>query len=140
DAVDEAIRAGVRQRVRLRVGGKSDGDHGAPVEIEGCVRLIADGRFRNRGPMRDGLVDDQGRTVVLDAGPLILVLTERKMPMWNLEQLRSLGIEPSRLGIIVVKGAVAHQAAYGPIAAAMIEVATRGCCAGDVRQFNYQNI
>jgi microcystin degradation protein MlrC len=140
EAVAQAIGAGVRERVRLRLGGKADRDHGDPVWVEGEVRLIADGRFLNRGPMRDGLVDDQGRTVVLECGPLLLVLTERKMPMWNLEQLRSLGIEPTRLGIIVVKGAVAHRAAYGPIAAEMIEVATSGACAGDVRQFTYQNV
>ena len=34
----------------------------------------------------------------------------------------------------------AHQAAYGPIAARMIEVATSGSCAGDVRQFQYHNV
>lgn len=140
ESVHAAIAAGVREQVRLRVGGKTDRMHGEPVAVEGRVRLIADGVFRNRGPMRDGLVDDQGRTAVVECGPLLLVLTERRMPMWNLEQLRSLGIEPSRLGIIVVKGAVAHRAAYGPVAAEMIEVDTAGACAGDVRRFEYHQI
>ncbi len=140
EAVAACLAAGVRQPVALQVGGKSDSLHGAPVRVEGRVRLLADGVFRNRGPMRDGLTDDQGRTAVVEAEGLLLVLTERKLPMWNLEQLRTLGIEPTRLGVIVVKGAVAHQAAYGPIAAEMIEVETPGACAGDVRSFSYRSI
>jgi microcystin degradation protein MlrC len=90
--------------------------------------------------MRDGLLDDMGQTVVLEVGGNTLVLTERKLPMWNLQQLRSLGIEPTRQRIIVCKGAVAHRAAYQPIASQMLEVETPGACAGDVRQFRYENI
>ena len=67
-------------------------------------------------------------------------LTERKLPMWNLQQLRSCGVEPSEQRIIVCKGAIAHRAAYAPIAERMIEVETPGSCSGDVRRFPYQNI
>lgn len=140
EAVAECLRAGVGAAVRLRVGGKVDRLHGEPVPVEGTVRLLSDGRFRNRGAMRDGLVDDMGRTAVVDAAGLTLVLTERKLPMWNLQQLRSLGIEPAQQRIIVCKGAIAHRAAYGPIAARIIEVETPGCCAGDVRRFEYHNV
>jgi len=37
--------------------------------------------------------------------------------MWNLQQLRALGIEPTKLRIVVVKAAIAYRAAYCPIAA-----------------------
>jgi len=140
EAVAECGRVGVRSPVRLTVGGKVDRMHGEPLTVEGTVRLLADGIYRNRGPMRDGLVDDMGRTAVVDVCGLTLVLTERKQPMWNLEQLRSLGIEPTRQRIIVCKGAVAHRAAYAPIASRMIEVETPGSCAGDVRSFEYHHI
>jgi len=140
EAVAECLKAGVRETVRLRVGGKVDRLHGEPVEVEGRVRALTDGVFRNRGPMRDGLVDDMGRTAVLDVRGVTLILTERKLPQWNLEQLRSVGVEPARQRIIVCKGAIAHRAAYEPIAARMIEVETPGSCAGDVRRFQYENI
>jgi microcystin degradation protein MlrC len=139
-AVECCVRAGVRERVNLRVGGKTDGMHGAPISVAGRVRALTDGIFRNIGPMRDGLVDDMGRTAVLDVDGLLLVLTERKLPQWNLEQLRSVGIEPSRQRIIVCKGAIAHRAAYEPIASRLIEVETPGSCAGDVRRFEYRNV
>ncbi|MBM3947578.1 MAG: hypothetical protein FJ315_09330, partial [SAR202 cluster bacterium] len=140
EAVAACVRAGVRADVRLRVGGRVDRMHGDPVEVEGRVRLVADGVFRNRGPMRDGLVDDMGRTAVLETAGVTLVLTERRLAMWNLEQLRAVGIEPRYQNVIVCKGAIAHRAAYAPIARRLIEVETPGSCAGDIRQFTYHHI
>lgn len=140
EAVDCSIAAGIRERVRLRVGGKTDRHHGEPVEIAGVVRTISDGVFRNIGPMRDGVVDDQGRTVVIDTGSVLVVLTERRMPMWNLQQLRALGIEPTRLRIIVVKAAIAYRAAYVPVARRIIEVDTPGLAAADIRRFSYKRL
>jgi len=140
DAVQRAMDAGVGQRVKLCVGGKTDKQHGEPVAIEGVVRTLHDGVFRNIGPMWDGLVCNQGRTAVIDTGRILVVVTERRMPMWNLQQLRVLGIEPSRLRIILVKGAIAHRAAYGPIARRMIEVDTPGVTAADLRRFHYQRL
>ena len=140
EAVAAAVEAGVRERVRVRVGGKIDNHHGGPVEIEGVVRTLSNGVFRNIGPMREGVVDDQGRTAVIDTGGILVVLTERRMPMWNIEQLRSLGIEPTRLRIIVVKAALAHRAAYIPIAARNIDVDTPGLAAAEVQRFTYHKL
>jgi microcystin degradation protein MlrC len=126
--------------VKLAVGAKCDSYHGEPVVIEGVVRTISDGVFRNIGPMRDGLLEDQGRTAVIDTAGVLVVLTERRMPMWNLQQLRALGIEPTRLRIIVVKGAIAHRAAYGPIARLMVEVDTPGLAPADIRRLQYKRL
>jgi microcystin degradation protein MlrC len=139
-AVAAAVGAGVRQRVRLPVGAKVDTFHGSPVEIEGVVRTISGGVFKNIGPMRDGVIDDQGRTAVVDTGGVLVVLTERRMPMWNLQQLRAIGIEPTSLSIVVVKAAIAYRAAYVPIAQRIIEVDTPGLAAADVRTFSYKRV
>jgi microcystin degradation protein MlrC len=140
EACAASIAAGVRQEVTLRVGGKCDRHHGQPVQITARVRVLSDGKFRNIGPLRDGVPEDQGRTAVLDTGGVLVVLTERRMPMWNLQQLRALGIEPVHLRIIVVKAAIAYRAAYSPIAAKIIEADTPGLSAADVRQFHYSKL
>lgn len=140
ESVARAVETGVRNRSSFRLGGKNDPEHGTPVQIEGEVKLISDGRYTNVGPMRDGIVDDMGRTAVLACGGVTVVVTERRMPMWNLEQLRSLGVEPTRLHVIVVKAAVAHRAAYGPIANAMIDVDTPGITALDLRRFTFTRL
>jgi len=139
-AVEACIAAGVREKLTLKVGGKCDRLHGEAVEIHGTVRLLSDGVYCNAGPMRDGVVEDQGRTAVVDSGGVLVVLTERRMPMWNLQQLRALGIEPTRLRIVVVKAAIAYRAAYEPIAAKIIEVDTPGLSTADVRRLHYTRL
>jgi microcystin degradation protein MlrC len=114
ETVAEAVKTGVRGRARFTVGAKIDQHHGTPVEIEATVRTLSDGIFKNIGPMRDGVVDDQGRTAVLEADGILIVATERRMPMWNLEQL--------------------------PIAHRIIEVDTPGLAAADVRRFAFKNL
>lgn len=139
-AVAACNAIGVRRKTRLRVGANLDRHHGEPVGIEGTVRLLSDGVYRNMGDMRHGVLEDQGRTAVIDTAGILVVLTERRQPMWNLQQLRSLGIEPSGLRIIVVKAAIAYRAAYLPIAARIIEVDTPGLSAADIRRFNYTRL
>lgn len=140
EAVATCAAAGVRTQVTVTVGAKCDRHHGSPVEITGTVRLLHDGIFRNIGPMRDGVCEDQGRTAMVETSGVLVVLTERRMPMWNLQQLRALGIEPTRLRIVVVKAAIAYRAAYTPIAARIIEVDTPGLAAADVRRFQYKKL
>jgi microcystin degradation protein MlrC len=140
NAVEACIEAGVGESVTVKVGGKQDHHHGEPVEVTGKVRLLSDGIYRNIGPMRDGVLEDQGRTAVIDSDGIIVVLTERRQPMWNLQQLRSIGIEPKTLHIVVVKAAIAYRAAYAPIAERIIEVDTPGLSAADVRHFHYTRL
>ncbi|MGH3429066.1 MAG: MlrC C-terminal domain-containing protein, partial [Terriglobales bacterium] len=139
-AVAACVEAGVGQRVVASVGAKCDCHHGDPVGISGRVRLLSDGVYRNVGPMRDGILEDQGRTAVVDTDGVLVVLTERRMPMWNLHQLRALGIEPRTLRIVVVKAAIAYRAAYSPIARHIIEVDTPGLAAADLSRFDYKRL
>jgi microcystin degradation protein MlrC len=139
-SVAMAIDAGLGSSVKLAVGGKCDSYHGEPVEITGTVELITDGVFRNRGHMRDGILEHMGRTVVIKTTGVTLVLTEIKMPPWNLEQLRSVGISPESVRIIALKSAVAFRAAYEPIARKIIEVNTPGLSSVDLSRFDYKNI
>lgn len=139
-AVETAVGAGVGQQVDLAVGGKCDQFHGDPVQVNGRVTLISDGVFRNRGPMRDGIVERMGRTAVVDAGGIKIVLTEIKMPPWNLELLRSVGISPEHEAIIVLKSAVAFRAAYEPVAGRIIAVNSPGLSSVDLGTFSYKNI
>lgn len=140
EAVEEAVNIGVGQKITFPVGGKCDEFHGEPVSVTGIVKLISDGVFTNRGHMRDGIVENMGRTVVVESDGIKIVITEIKMPPWNLEQLRSVGIEPVNQKIIALKSAVAFRAAYEPMAAKIIEVDSPGLSAVDLTGFKYKNI
>jgi microcystin degradation protein MlrC len=128
EAVHEAAAAGLGGTVETAVGGKVDGRHGAPVRVRGRVLRLTDGRYRTSGTWMTGREFEMGRTAVVKAEEITLVLTERAVPPFHSEQLESVGIEPPDASIIVAKGAVAWRAAYEPIAGHVIEVDTPGIC------------
>lgn len=140
EAVANAIKAGVGEPVTLNVGGKTDSMHGKPVMVRGTVRLISSGEYMHQGSYMTGQVMRMGRTVVLDCDGVTLVLMERKTMPFDARQLRSLGIEPADQKIIVVKSAIAWQAAYGDIAREVIYVDTPGICTANLKTLPYENV
>lgn len=141
EAVQNCIQAGVGNSVSLQVGGKVDTLHGDPVSIQGNVRLIHDGRYEETQPRHGGQrYHDQGLTVVIAVGDSLVVLTSRRQTPFSLQQLLSLGINPTEMRMIVVKAAVAYRAAYEPIAGQIIEVDTPGLTAVNPLHFEYHNV
>jgi microcystin degradation protein MlrC len=141
EAVQSCIQAGVGGMVFLEVGGKADNLHGDPVSIQGNVRLIHDGRYEETQPRHGGQrYHDQGLTVVVAVGDSLVMLTSRRQTPFSLQQLLSLGIDPTTMRMIVVKAAVAYRAAYEPIAGQIIEVDTPGLTAVNPLHFEYHNV
>jgi microcystin degradation protein MlrC len=139
-AVAAAVEAGVGGTMRTTVGGKVDDRHGVPVTVSGIVRAITDGRYVNTGSYMTGAVVEMGRSAVVQVGGIELLLTERKSSPFDLEQLRSVGIEPTQRQIIVVKAAIAWRAAYEPIATEIIEVDTPGVTSTDLSTFTFTRL
>ena len=141
EAVQSCIQAGVGAEVALNVGGKVDDRHGEPVPIQGKVRLIHDGRFEETEPRHGGQrYHNQGLTTVIAVDGSLVVLTSRRQTPFSLQQLLSLGINPTEMLIIVVKAAIAYRAAYEPIAGQIIEADTFGLTAVNPLHFEYHNV
>ena len=147
EAVQTCARAGVGASVTLRVGSKKDNLHGDPVEASGRVKCLHDGRYMETEPRHGGRrFHDQGITAVLEIPTSrpevssLLVLTTRREVPFSLHQLLSLGIQPQRQKILVVKAAIAYRAAYEPIAGRIIEVDTPGLTAVNPSRFTYRNV
>lgn len=141
EGVQTCIQAGVGAEVALNVGGKTDNLHGHPVSIRGKVRLIHDGRFVETEPRHGGQrYHNQGLTTVVAIGDSLVVLTSRRQTPFSLQQLYSLGIDPTAMRMIVVKAAIAYRAAYEPIAGQIIEVDTPGFTAVNPLHFTYQDV
>ncbi len=140
--VEACIQAGVRGKVDLTVGGKSDDLHGSPVPIRGRVRLIHDGYYEETEPRHGGgRYQDQGITAVVEMeGKSLIVLTSKHQVPFSLHQLFSLGIDPRQMKYIVVKAAIAYRAAYEPIAGKIIEVDPPGLTAVNPLHFTYQSV
>ncbi len=140
EAVAEAIAAGVGSQVTLQVGGKTDNRHGRPLDLTGYVKLISDGNYLTRGPMMTGLSVAMGRSVVFVVGEVEIVLTEQRIQPFDMEALRSLGIEPTQRLLIGLKSAVHFRADYGDIAAEIFEIDTPGVHNPDVTRYDYKRL
>lgn len=140
EAVLAALAAGVGGAFSGYVGGKTDSLHGKPVLIQGKVRLLHDGIFRNVGAYRTGQLVDMGRTAVVECGNLILMLTTKRVPPFDVGHVRCVGLWPADFKLIVVKSAVAWQAAFGDFAKHVIHVDTPGCSSANLLHFQYRHI
>ncbi len=140
EAVRDAFAAGVGGTVETTVGGKADDRHGAPVPIAGRVRLLSDGRWVHEGPENAGVPAEPGPTAVVEVDGVTLVLNSRKIAPGDQQQLKSVGIDPLRQHIIVVKAAVRWRGGFGPIAKHAIHVNTPGLGDVDLSRFTFHHL
>jgi microcystin degradation protein MlrC len=140
-AVAACVRAGVGSTVVLEVGGHSDRRHGAPVRIQGRVRMLHDGIFIERQPRHGGqMVQNQGLTALVETtGNHSVILTSLRLAPFSLEQILSLGVKPEAKRVLIAKGTIAPRAAYEPVSAQVIEVDSPGITAADPSHFKYRH-
>ena len=122
------------------VGGKSGDLHGRPVPIRGRIRLLSDGVYFHHGPYMTGQRADMGLTAVVECGKLTVVLTERRTAPWDVGHVASVGLRPETFHVIVVKSAIAWQAAFGPVMREVIHVDTPGCCTANLKHLKYRRL
>ena len=139
-SVEQAIQAGVGNKVDLEVGGKTLPLHGEPVALRGYVRGIFDGRVLYKGAMARGKLGQMGRTVVLQVGGVEIILTEERLQPFDAEIIRSVGIEPRDRKLIALKSAVHFRADFTPLAHEIIEVDTPGVHSPDLFSYDYKNL
>lgn len=138
-------RSCLGDRLTLPLGAKVDRFHGDTIPLEVVLEGLTDGRFtlENERSHLASLVGrhvDMGPSAVVRRHGIRILLTSRKTPPMDLGQLRSQGIVPETLGMIGIKAAVAHKAAYDPILAASYYVDTPGLGSSDLRRFRYRNL
>jgi microcystin degradation protein MlrC len=139
-AVQAAFAAGVGGELTMAVGGKVDRLHGDPLPVAGRVRLLCDGRWVHEGPENAGVPVEQGPTAVVRVDGVNLVLTSVKAMPGDLQQLKSVGIDPTRQHILVVKAAVRWRGGYEPIMRHAIHVDTPGLGSVNLSRFDFRNI
>lgn len=143
ESAQACFAAGIGGQVALNVGGKTDDMHGPVLDVSGRVRTLHDGSYEEHERRHGGgRYFSQGPTAVIEVGAeghkgLLLVNSERAYPN-SIHQITCAGIQPEQQKILVAKGAVAPRAAYEPVCARLIEVASGGATAIDRSSDEYQ--
>jgi microcystin degradation protein MlrC len=144
DAVAACVEAGVGERATVSLGGNAEGGFTAPIcGVDGYVKAITDGEFRNAGPMATGTENHLGRTVLFRCGEddgVRVILTEKRIQPLDAEIWRHAGVQPERLDVVAVKSSTHYRADYEPMASEVVTVNSPGVAAFDPNQYDYDRI
>jgi len=144
-AVARLAGVGVGGKTTLPIGGKGSRLDLGPLELE--VELLA--RSKGRFELEDkqshlasmlGDFADMGDCALVRHAGVTLLLTSNKTAPFDLGQWRSQGVDPGVLNVIVVKAAVAHKRAYGPITKRSFRVDTPGPCSSNLLRLPYKHL
>jgi microcystin degradation protein MlrC len=143
-AVQQAIAAGIGAEVELSIGAKYKMPAlpvaSKPLPVKGRVRTISAGYFTARGGLAPGLRVFMGPAVVLDTGPIEIVLLSRHVEPTATEMFRILGIEPAERRFVAIKSRVHWRADLGRLAREIVECAGVGVCTSDYGQLQFHNV
>lgn len=144
EAVAKMIEAGKGARVTLPVGGKMDMPSirrkGEPLMLSGVIRTITDGEYTITGPQFTGMRCFMGRTVVLDTGTALVVISERNQEPWDRGVFESVGIDPARQRYLLLKSRMYFRPVFLPIAKGMVFCDAPGVSSSDWTEFEYSKL
>ncbi len=145
----EAVRAlegtAIGAGMTLPIGGKGSRLDEGPLTLDVTLVSRSDGHFQledrqSHLASMSGSAYDMGPCAVVRHDGLIILLTSRKTPPFDLGQWRSQGVEPEKLAFIAVKAAVAHRRAYDKIASRMLWTDTPGPCRSDLSKLPFKSV
>jgi len=138
----QAFDAGPGARIRVVLGGKSDPAWmGEPVIADATVTSVsATGDVVFKGPYGTGSRRSFGRSACVEVAGFAVIVAERNLGIYDLEQFRIYDVEPSARSVVVVKCMQGHHAAFDPIASRTLDVDTGGLTSADLSRFRYTKV
>lgn len=137
---DRCAELGVGGTYRGPLGGRGEQLGGAPIEVDASVIWVGPGTFVNTGPMATGAQVSMGPTAVLSIGNVDVVVQTLPVQPNDPELFRSVGRDPAAYDVVLLKGAAAIRAGWGPIAGGFVDAGTRGVTDCDLRRLPYRNL
>lgn len=138
EVVDLAIRAGIGSMITAPLGGKLASEFNQPVTVTAKVAAIGGGRIDVTIVGVESF--DMGRAVVLDVGPIKIVVSEREGVGGNHPIVyRHFGIEPAQAKIAVLKTASNFQY-YTDLTSEIIRVDSPGPTMSHLEKFAWQHV
>mgnify|MGYP001158564139 FL=1 len=125
-AAQMACDAGAGRRLIIRLGHQVDPQWGEPINVEGVVSRLSDGRFTYRGGIWDGRSGCMGPSAVFEIGPIQVLISSYATYDWKTEQLDRLELDIPESKFIVVKNPMNYQQAYAEVMKAALILDTPG--------------
>ena len=138
--VARAVEAGIGGRFSATLGGRHGDRFGAPVPVEAEVIALTDGNFVNAGPMEKGRPVVLGRTAVLKAGTISVIVTSVCQAVNDVNYFALHGIDPQTVPLLLAKAKNHFLAALGPAFDAVIQSETPGPAMANAAALPFRHI
>lgn len=122
------------------IGGIRDSRFGIALPLTAEVERVFDARFVMSGHLGRNLAIDMGRSAVLRAGQVRVVVTSRSGPHFAPELFRAAGFDPYAAAVVVAKSPCGFRAVYERQAAAIYSVRAPGCAPPNFWEYEYAEI
>jgi microcystin degradation protein MlrC len=140
EIVAEAERLGVGGRFAGPIGGVRDHRFSRPINITATVERLFDARFVLSGHLARNLPIDMGRSAVLGAGNVKIIVTSRSGPHFAPQLFEAAGFDPFAAQVLVAKSPCGFRAAYAGRAQEILVVDAPGCAPPNFSQYEYDQI
>jgi microcystin degradation protein MlrC len=137
-AVRMAFAAGEGAVIPLRLGGKLGAGSGEPVDLEVAIRHLR--TDASQPHIADGNATALGRTAVVEAQGIEVVLNEIRQQPFHPDAFAAAGVDPWAKRIVVVKSSFHFNAGFAERAAAIIYCDAPGTLGSDARHRPYRHI
>jgi len=134
-AVAAAMDAGVGSQLAIPLGGTRDPGRFSPVVVDVTVESVHDGDFL----YEDGTRGRGGRVVVLKAGSITILVSERPVYVVGLKVFQAHGLEPTAFDLVVVKSPNGFRTHYQELASRIVPVDVPGSTSANLRSLPFQN-
>ncbi len=140
ETATQAHAAGVGATINVRLGGKTDDLHGAPIEAAAYIKCLTDGRFRLTTLMGRGMRVDLGPMARFQIGGVDVLVGSHRNQVLDDEIFLLHGIDVRRYQIVAVKSSSHFRAGYRHLATAIIAADAPGATTLRLDGFPYQRI
>jgi microcystin degradation protein MlrC len=142
--VERARAAGIGGALDGALGGRLTDAYGPPVPFRGTVRALSDGRFRNTGPMWQGVEANFGPTALLSleatkgGANVRVIVTSHSISPHDPGLLALHGIAVADVALICAKAKNHFRAAWLPLLTGIIDTDAPGPAALDIASFPFR--
>jgi microcystin degradation protein MlrC len=103
----------------------------APLATRAKVLAVSEGRCVLKGPMMRGMTCQLGASACLDIQGVLVAVVSGKAQLFDREMLRTVGISPEAMKLIVLKSSNHFRADFEPIASHVLVAKAAGPMAAD---------
>ncbi|MBA2519264.1 MAG: M81 family metallopeptidase [Chloroflexia bacterium] len=136
----QAHQAGTGARMTVRLGGKTDDLHGAPIETEAYVKCLSDGRFHYSTPMGAGRLGNLGPMTRLVIGNVDVLVSSVRTQTLDQEVFLLHGIDVTRYRVVALKSHQHFLAGFQHLAGLIIRADTPGLTTSTLHHLPYQRV